>query len=95
MVIKCPAPGKTKLTKFTPSLVGKASNIRDMPGGMLKLRFDWYINMSLNEKYLAIYTSWVLVTLRDQTARVARFSCVFFIAMAGNTAGKNKQGSSM
>ena len=36
-----PAPGKTKLIKFPPSLVGKDVKC---PGGMLKLRFDWYIS---------------------------------------------------
>ena len=39
-----PAPGKTKLIKFPPPGQEKTSNARGMPGGgMLKLRFDWYI----------------------------------------------------
>ena len=36
-----------------------------------------------------------VVTLRDQMVRVARFSCGFFTAMAGNKAGKKKKLSSM
>ena len=39
-----PAPGKIKLIKFPPPGQEKTSNTRGMPGGgMLKLRFDWYI----------------------------------------------------
>ena len=40
-----PAPGKIKLIKFPPLGQEKTSNARGMPGGggMLKLRFDWYI----------------------------------------------------
>ena len=39
-----PAPGKIKLIKFPPPGQEKTSNARGMPGGgMLKLRFDWYI----------------------------------------------------
>ena len=40
-----PAPGKIKLIKFPPPGQEKKSNARGMPGGggMLKLRFDWYI----------------------------------------------------
>ena len=34
-------------------------------------------------------------TLRDQMVRVARLSCRFFTAMAGNKAVKKNQGSSM
>ena len=36
-----------------------------------------------------------VVTLRDQMVRVARFSCRFFTALAGNKAEKKDQGSSM
>ena len=36
-----------------------------------------------------------VVTLRDQMVKVARFSCVFLTALAGNKAGKNIQSSSM
>ena len=38
-----PAPGKIKLIRFPPPGQEKTSNARGMPGGMLKLRFDWYI----------------------------------------------------
>ena len=39
-----PAPGKLKLIKFLPPGQEKTSNAWGMPGGgMLKLRFDWYI----------------------------------------------------
>ena len=42
-----PAPGKTKLIKFPPSRAGKDVKCPGMPGGggMLKLRFDWYITI--------------------------------------------------
>ena len=53
----------------------------------------------------AILTSWIharvvgsrvdVVTLRDQLVRVARYSCRFFTAMAGNKAEKKNQGSSV
>ena len=33
-----------------------------------------------------------VVTLRDQMVRVARFSCRFVTAMAGNRAGNKNQG---
>ena len=36
-----------------------------------------------------------VVTLRDQLVRVARYSCRFFTAMAGNKAEKKNQGSSV
>lgn len=36
-----------------------------------------------------------VVTLRDQMERVARFSCLFFTAIAGNKAEKKNPGSSM
>ena len=40
-----PAPGKIKLIKFPPPGQEKTSNAWGMPGGgMLKLRFDWYIS---------------------------------------------------
>ena len=45
VVIKCPAPGKTKLIKFPPPGAGKGVKC---PGGMLKIRFDWYIIDSKN-----------------------------------------------
>ena len=47
-----PAPGKIKLIKFPPPGQQKTSNARGMPGGggMLKLRFDWYINQLKFEK---------------------------------------------
>ena len=40
-----PAPGKTKLIKFPPSRAGKDVKCPGYArgGGMLKLRFDWYI----------------------------------------------------
>ena len=42
-----PAPGKTKLIKFPPSRAGKDVKYPGYArGGMLKLRFDWYINLS-------------------------------------------------
>ena len=46
VVIKCLGPRKTKFVKFPPSRPGRKR--RQMPGvcpgGMFKLRFDWYIN---------------------------------------------------
>ena len=36
-----------------------------------------------------------VVTFRDQVVRVARFSCRFLTAMAGNKAGEKNQSSSM
>ena len=46
VVIKCPAPGKTKLIKFPPSWAGKDVKCPGYAGGgMLKLRFDWYITL--------------------------------------------------
>ena len=44
-----PAPGKIKLIKFPPPGQEKTSNARGMPGGMLKLRFDWYIKRNKNQ----------------------------------------------
>ena len=36
-----------------------------------------------------------VVTLRDQLVRVARYSCLFFTAIAGNKVEKKNQGSSV
>ena len=62
-------------------------------------------NFSIFRTNCAILTSWIharvvgsrvdVVTLRDQLVRVARFSCRFFTAMAGNKAEKKNQGSSV
>ena len=69
-----PAPGKTKLTKFPPSRAGKDVKCPGFAGGggMLKLRFDWYISSMKShsrmlvaskaaflENYLAV-SSWIL-----------------------------------
>ena len=62
-------------------------------------------NFSIFRTNCAILTSWIharvvsshvdVVTLRDQLVRVARYSCRFFTAMAGNKAEKKNQGSSV
>ena len=62
-------------------------------------------NFSIFGTNCAILTSWIqarvvgsrvdVVTLRDQLVRVARYSCRFFTAMAGNKAEKKNQGSSV
>ena len=62
-------------------------------------------NVSIFRTNCAILTSWIharvvgsrvdVVTLRDQLVRVARYSCRFFTAMAGNKAEKKNQGSSV
>ena len=62
-------------------------------------------NFSIFRRNCAILTSWIharavgsrvdVVTLRDQLVRVARYSCRFFTAMAGNKAEKKNQGSSV
>ena len=62
-------------------------------------------NFSIFRTNCAILTSWIharvvgyrvdVVTLRDQLVRVARYTCGFFTAMAGNKAEKNYQGSSV
>ena len=62
-------------------------------------------NFSIFRTNCAILTSWIharvvgsrvdVVTLRDQLVRVARYSCRFFSAMAGNKAEKKNQGSSV
>ena len=62
-------------------------------------------NFSIFRTNCAILTSWIharvvgsrvdVVTLCDQLVRVARFSCRFFTAMAGNKAEKKNQGSSV
>ena len=46
LAIKFPTPYEWCLNALPPRQE-KASNARGMPGGgMLKLRFDWYINLS-------------------------------------------------
>ena len=60
-------------------------------------------NFSIFRTNCAILTSWIharvvgsrvdVVTLRDQLVRVARYSCRFFTAMAGNK--EKNQGSSV
>ena len=54
-----PAPGKIKLIKFPPPGQEKTSNARGMPGvcpgGMLKLRFDWYITTINRTKHLCVF----------------------------------------
>ena len=62
-------------------------------------------NFSIFRTNCAILTSWIharvvgsrvdVVTLCDQLVRVARYSCRFFTAMAGNKAEKKNQGSSV
>ena len=62
-------------------------------------------NFSIFRTNYAILTSWIharvvgsrvdVVTLRDQLVRVARYSCQFFTAMAGNKAEKKNESSSM
>ena len=62
-------------------------------------------NFSIFRTNCAILTSWIharvvgcrvdVVTLRDQLVRVARFSCRFFTAMAGDKAERKNQGSSV
>ena len=62
-------------------------------------------NFSIFRTNCAILTSWIharvvssrvdVVTFRDQLVRVARYSCRFFTAMAGNKAEKKNQGSSV
>ena len=39
-------PRKTEMIKFPSPGQEKASNARGTPGGMLKLRFDWYISFT-------------------------------------------------
>jgi len=49
VMIKCPAPRKTKMIKILFSGQEKASNARGLSGEeMLKLRFDWYITLLKN-----------------------------------------------
>ena len=62
-------------------------------------------NFSSLKRNCAILTSWIharavssrvdVVKLRDQLVRVARCSCLFFTAMAGNKAEKKDQCSSV
>ena len=62
-------------------------------------------NFSIFRTNCAILTSWIharvvgsrvdVITLRDQLVRVARYSCRFFTAMAGNKSEKKNQGSSV
>ena len=62
-------------------------------------------NFSIFRTNCAILTSWIharvvgsrveVVTLRDRLLRVARYSCRFFTAMAGNKVEKKNQGSSV
>ena len=51
-----PVPGKIKLSKSPPPGQEKTSNARGMPGGggMLKLRFDWYIKRATEFKYFGV-----------------------------------------
>ena len=46
LAIKFPTPYEEWSNSLPPGQ-GKASNARSMPGGMLKLRFDWYITFSI------------------------------------------------
>ena len=81
-----PAPGKIKLIKFPPPGQEKTSNARGMPGGggMLKLRFDWYITMQRFNKLNFLFALAVFRCLSNDIALkgfLLQHCVVFFIIL--------------